>query len=148
MEYYSAVKTWKNAATWIQLEMITLNDVRKRKTNTIWYHLYVESKIWHKWTYQWNRNRITKRRVAAGGGGWEQDGVRGRGYQVQASICGMGKQGPTAQHRELYLISCDKPQWKRIFKMCVYTYTHTRNWVTLLHSRHTLTQHCKSTILQ
>ena len=26
------------------------------KTNTIWYHLYVESKIWHKWTHLWNRN--------------------------------------------------------------------------------------------
>ena len=25
----------------------------------IWYHLYVESKIWHKWTYLQNRNRLT-----------------------------------------------------------------------------------------
>ena len=24
-----------------------------------WHHLYVESKIWHKWTYPWNRNRLT-----------------------------------------------------------------------------------------
>ena len=24
----------------------------------VWYHLYVESKIWHKWTYPWNRNRL------------------------------------------------------------------------------------------
>ena len=51
MEYYSAIK--KNeimpfAATWMQLELITLSEVRKRKTNTIQYHLYVESKIWHK----------------------------------------------------------------------------------------------------
>ena len=27
-----------------------------------------------------------------------------------------GQQGPTVQHRELYSISCDKPQWKRIRK--------------------------------
>ena len=28
----------------------------------------------------------------------------------------MGKQqGPTVEHRELYSISCDKPEWKRIF---------------------------------
>ena len=32
-------------------EIIILRKARKRKTNTIWYHLHVESKIWHKWTY-------------------------------------------------------------------------------------------------
>ena len=36
------------AATWVQLEISVLSEVRKRKTNTIWYHLCVESKIWHK----------------------------------------------------------------------------------------------------
>ena len=39
MEYYSAVKK-KNkimpfAATWMQLEIIILSEVRKRKTNTV-----------------------------------------------------------------------------------------------------------------
>ena len=48
MEYYSAIK--KNeimplATTWIDLEIITLSEVRKRKTSTIRYHLYVKSKI-------------------------------------------------------------------------------------------------------
>ena len=33
-------------------------SIRKRKTNTMWYHLFVEPKIWHKVTYLWNRNRI------------------------------------------------------------------------------------------
>ena len=47
MEYYSATK--KNtvmpfAATWLDLEIITLSEVRQRKTNIIWCHLYVESK--------------------------------------------------------------------------------------------------------
>ena len=47
LEYYSVIK--KNeimpfAATQMDLEMIILNEVRKRKKNTIWYHLYVESK--------------------------------------------------------------------------------------------------------
>ena len=32
---------------------------RKRKTNTKWYHLYLESKIWYKWTYLPKRNRLT-----------------------------------------------------------------------------------------
>ena len=37
MEYYSAIKKNKImpfAATWIQLEIIILNEVRKGKTNT------------------------------------------------------------------------------------------------------------------
>ena len=47
MDYYSAVK--KNeimlfATTWMDLEVIILNEVRQWKTNIIWYHLYVESK--------------------------------------------------------------------------------------------------------
>ena len=45
------------AATWMDLEIILLSEVRK--TNIIWYPLYVESKIGHKWTYPQNRNRLT-----------------------------------------------------------------------------------------
>ena len=48
MEYYTAIK--KNgimpfAATWMQLEILILREVKKKKTNTIWYRYYVESKI-------------------------------------------------------------------------------------------------------
>ena len=32
------------AATWMDLEIVILSEVRQRKTNTIWYRLYVESK--------------------------------------------------------------------------------------------------------
>ena len=39
---------------------------RERKTNTIWYYLYVESKIWHKWTYLRNRNRLRHREQTCG----------------------------------------------------------------------------------
>ena len=51
MEYYSAIKRNKImpfAATWMQLEIIIPSEVSQKRTNTIWYHLYVESKIWHK----------------------------------------------------------------------------------------------------
>ena len=34
--------------TWMELEILLLREVRRRKTNTTCYHLYVESKIWHK----------------------------------------------------------------------------------------------------
>ena len=46
------------AATWMDLEIIVVSEVRQRKTNVIWYHLYVESKIQYKWTYLQNRNRL------------------------------------------------------------------------------------------
>ena len=51
MEYYSAIKKNKImpfAATWMELETLILSEVRKRKTNTICFHLYLESNIWHK----------------------------------------------------------------------------------------------------
>ena len=32
------------AATWLDLEIIILSEVSQRKTNIVWYHLYVESK--------------------------------------------------------------------------------------------------------
>ena len=61
MEYYSA--STKNempfVATWIELQILILSEIRQRKPNTIWYHLYVESKICHKWTYRRNRNSLT-----------------------------------------------------------------------------------------
>ena len=41
------------------LKIFILNEVGQTKTNTVWYHLYVESKIWYKWTYVQNRNRPT-----------------------------------------------------------------------------------------
>ena len=36
-------------ATQMDLEIVILSEVRKKKTNIIWYHLYVESKEWKKW---------------------------------------------------------------------------------------------------
>ena len=36
------------AATWMDLEMIILREISQTKTNTIGYHLYVESKKCNK----------------------------------------------------------------------------------------------------
>ena len=50
-EYYSAIKKNKTmpfATIQIDLEIIIPSKVRK--TNTIYYHLLVESEIWYKWT--------------------------------------------------------------------------------------------------
>ena len=58
MEYK---KEWNNA--------ILLQHEEPRDCHTKWsksererqipYHLYVESKMWHKWTYLWKRNKFT-----------------------------------------------------------------------------------------
>ena len=67
----------------MQLEIITLS---KKKTNTIWYHICVESKIskvWQKWAHMQNRKRLNGHREQTcgfqGGGGWGRDEVGGGG---------------------------------------------------------------------
>ena len=42
-----------------RISLILLKQVRKKKSNTICYRLYVESKIWHRWTCLQKRNRFT-----------------------------------------------------------------------------------------
>ena len=50
------------AATWIKLENFILSEIiRKRKKNTIYYHLYPESNIWHKCNFPQKRNSWTWR---------------------------------------------------------------------------------------
>ena len=64
------------------MHLIIPSEIRRRKTTTICYHLYLGSKIWHKSTYPRNRNRFTdienRLVVAKGmeGGGW-MDGESG-----------------------------------------------------------------------
>ena len=62
-----------------------MKSVRKRKINIIWYHLYVESKIQHKWTHLWDRNRLTDIQngltVAKG-----ERGERGVNWELGVSI--------------------------------------------------------------
>ena len=97
------------AATRLQLQVIILNEVSKKKTNTIWYHLYVESKIWHKWSYLWNRSKITER---PGLQQWEKgDGMGVSGLaEMETRTFRMDKQqGPTISYEELHTISWGKP---------------------------------------
>ena len=57
------------AATWIELEIIILSEVRQRQTNTIWYHLYVKSLDKFRLT-------DTEHRFMAAKGEWQgRDGV-------------------------------------------------------------------------
>ena len=62
MEYYSAIK--KNevmpfAAIWMDLEIVILSEVRKRRKNIVRHPLYVESKKkWHELTKQKATHRL------------------------------------------------------------------------------------------
>ena len=58
-------KEWNNAicSNMMDIEIIALNQKEENKYQNLslssnkWYHLYVEYKIWHKWTYLQKRNR-------------------------------------------------------------------------------------------
>ena len=78
--YYSAMKKDKImpcAAPLMDLEIFILSE--DRKTNTIWYDLYVESKRIIQRTYLQNINRLTdienKFMYSRGGGGKDKLGV-------------------------------------------------------------------------
>ena len=47
VEYFSAIKNNKIlpfAAMWMDLENVVISEMSQRKTNTVGYHFYVESK--------------------------------------------------------------------------------------------------------
>jgi len=61
MDYYAIIKKNKIrsfAATYIQLQIIILSEIKSEKHKLYGFHLYVESKLWHKWTYIQNRKRL------------------------------------------------------------------------------------------
>ena len=70
----------------MDLENIILCEVSQEKKNTIWHHLYVESKIWQKWTYLQKRSRLTdtdNRLVVAKG----ERGYGGMNWEFGISRC-------------------------------------------------------------
>ena len=116
MESYSVIKKKECCclpATWMQPESLILSEVSQKEKDKyrIWYHLYVESKIWHKRTYLQNRNRFTdiENRLVVAKGKGEEVGWTGRlGWLMQTITFRMDRQwGPTVQHRELYPVSGD-----------------------------------------
>ena len=51
MKYYSAIKKNKNflfETTWMDLEGIMPSEISQRMANTVWCHLFVESKKYNK----------------------------------------------------------------------------------------------------
>ena len=60
-------KKWNNAiCSNMDRPRHYLSEKSQRKTNAIWYHIYVESEIWYKWTCLQNRNALTNRKQIYG----------------------------------------------------------------------------------
>ena len=80
IEYYSAIKkkgTLPFTTTWMELEGIMLSEISQtEKTNTVWSHLYVESK---KTELIETENSL----VVARGGSWEVNERSEGGWRVQ-----------------------------------------------------------------
>ena len=70
------------AATWMDLEIITVSEVSQRKINTIYYRLYVEpkkEKNTNKLTLQTVRDQQAQKTNAwspKGKRGWEEEQIR------------------------------------------------------------------------
>ena len=120
------------AVTWMNTEILILNKVRKRKTSTVCYQFYAESKIWHKWTHRWNRNTLTytdNKLVVAKG---EEDG-RGMDWEFGARRCKLLHIAWI--NNKVLLYSTGK--WITVYypvinhngkeheKECIHVYTHT-----------------------
>ena len=132
------------AATWMDLEIIKLSEICQKKTNSIWYHLYLESKIWHKCTYLWNRNRFTdvdreQTCGCQGGAGGER-----MGWELGISRCKLLYVGwinnkvllcSTGNYIQYPVINYNGEEYE---KECI-----CDTWVTA-----EITQHQKSTIIQ
>ena len=62
------------ATTQMDLEIIILSEVRKKKINTRWYHLYVESKTWHKRTAEQKQTHTHREQTRGCQGSREGEG--------------------------------------------------------------------------
>ena len=135
MEYRSAIK--KNevmpfVAIWMDLEIIILSEVRKKYKYLMISLICMASKIWHKWTYLWNRQTHRHREQTCGcqgggraGEGWEFGISRYKllhikwiNNKVLLYSTGNCSQYLVINHSGKYLKS-------------IYVY----NWITLLYSR-------------
>ena len=117
----------------------------ERERNTVWYHLNVESKMWHRQTYLWSRNRLTdieKRLVAADGKA--RDGLRVWGKQVHTITFRTDKQQVLLYSTGSYIQSPGINHNGKEYKKRLHMYIKLNHFGV----QQKLTQHCKSAILQ
>ena len=135
-------ETMLSATTGMQRENIILSEATQRKTSITQFHLYVESKIEHKWPYLWNRqNHIQNRLVVAEGrGGWIGSlGLAEASYyifnaKIWSYYIAQGTIYMAQQPTLVFLLgeSMDREAWQAI----VHRVAKSRTWLKWL-SRHT-----------
>ena len=125
-----------------KLKIIILSEAgqaEKEKHHMI--HLFVESKIWHKWTYLWNRNRIMdieNRLVVAKGEGvgggmeWEAGVSRCKPLYIEW-INNKVLLYSTENYIQYPVINHSEKEYKK--RMCIYIYIYMYNRITLLYGR-------------
>ena len=87
----------------------------ERMTNAIWYHLYVEPKIGHKWTYLWNR--LTENRLWRIGlwlprgraGGRAMDWKSGISRHKLFYVCMLTRVSRVQLFATLWTVACQAP---------------------------------------
>ena len=118
-----------------------MREVRQRKTDIIWYRLYVESKKGYRWTYLQDGSRACRKQtsgyLAMSGGrgelddwGWHTQTTTYRVESNKGLLCSAGKPS----------VLCNGPYGKRIQKGMDIRITDALCC--------TPTQYCKSAILQ
>jgi len=134
MEYCSAIKRneiMPPATTWMDLVTGILREANPKKTNTTWYHLYVEYKIWHKWASLGNRNRLTdiERRLTVTMVGIERDvdwepGISRCKLLHISRINNEVLLYSTGNHSQCPVINHNGKNMKKIVRIYIYIHTH------------------------
>ena len=114
-------------------QSLILSEASQKKTNIIWYHLYLESNIWHKWIFPQKRKSWTWRidLWLPGGRGSECD--VGRLGLIDANYCFWNELAMRSCCVALRTMSSHL-WWSMIMgekRMC----TCMCNWVIMLYSR-------------
>ena len=84
------------AATWMDLESIRLSEVIQRKTNIMWYHLYVKSKMMREMnllTKQKETHKLQNKLMVTKGEKWEgRDKLGGWDSHKHSTLYKIGNQ--------------------------------------------------------
>ena len=111
------------AATWMDLKDIMLNELSQTKTNTIWYHLYVESKKYTKLVNKTKKQQTCRYGEQTSGYQWGggRTAIKGWGRGRHKLLGARQARGCTAQHGEpsQYCVVTvnGKNEWKIVWKI-------------------------------
>ena len=127
------------AAIWMDLEIVTLSEVRQKRRSILWHSLYMDSKMkWHKWAYLQNRKRLTENELTvARGEGWGEGQLGCLDGHMQTAVFKMNnQQGPV--HSTWKSAQCYVAAWMEIGEEWIHVYI----WLSPFAVHLKLLQHC------